>query len=122
MKRSRNNFDTEQIAKYYVDATACWWCQITKPNDELHWNYGNALHHILGRRGHFNNSILNSFFINNEKCHIPNHPILMKKENQIKMLEKTLQWLYEHNYVMNDDDYGFIEEHKDYYESILKMD
>jgi hypothetical protein len=115
-----NDFNKEDLARWYMDAYNCFWCEINEP-DMNKWNSGDCFHHILGRRGNYNNSILNSFFINNDMCHLPRHPMLRKKENKIRMLKKTIEWLAKQGYEFTKLDTNFIANNKSLYEKVLEQ-
>lgn len=111
---AKNNFDSILVEKYFGDNYVCWWCEISK-TDKKKWNRSDCLHHILGRRGEYNNSILNAAPVNNFLCHINIHPILKKRENIEKLLQKTVQYLLENGYKFNDTDKMFLAENREYY-------
>lgn len=73
-------------------------------------NQGCELHHILGRGGKYNNSILNSAMIC-RKCH-ENYTSLDKS----KLLKQTLRFLLREGYELKKRDVMFYKENIKYYE------
>jgi hypothetical protein len=114
-----NEFNREELARYFVFEHVCWYCELFEPN-LIKWNSGDSWHHTLGRVGEYHNSILNAAFINNDICHLPNHGKMSKESNAALFLEKNLKILMVQGYEFNDIDNGFIEKHKKLYESILE--
>jgi hypothetical protein len=126
MMVNNSDFDKEELARWYADARTCFWCEIADWEDlrkikATNFNYGDSWHHIVGRRGEFASSLLNSFFINNDICHLPNHPLLRKRSNKIKLLKKTLEWLLYKGYRFTEKDIGFIMANGDLYKEVLKL-
>jgi hypothetical protein len=107
-----NNFDFDELNKWFAWYRKCWYC------DEFH---ADAYHHILGRTGKYHNSILNAAPVNNFECHINIHGKLKNKENKIKLLSKTLNYLVDNGYAFNKTDLCFILKNKTYYEKILTV-
>ena len=75
-------------------------------------NGWNALHHILGR---VSSSILNASTIHNIKCHLENGK-LSQFDVRKKLLNKTLKYLKENDYVLTKKDKEFMNKYKNYYE------
>ena len=73
-------------------------------------NQGCELHHILGRLGKHNDSILNSAMIC-RRCH-ENYTFLDKK----KMLQYTIKFLLKEDYELKNRDILFYKENIKYYE------
>lgn len=61
-------------------------------------------------------SILNAAPVNNFICHLQIHGKLMLKENQKRLLQKTMRWLLKQGYKFNEVDILFIEKYKEYYD------
>ena len=118
--KDSNDFDKEELARWFEQYDACFWCQLTK-KDKKEWNYGNAMHHILGRDREFNSSLLNCCFINNELCHLPNHPKLKKRHNKILLLRKTLEYLMNKGYEFTQLDINFMTVNQDLYKEIVEQ-
>ncbi len=104
----KNGFDMILLNKYFMYNFSCWVCEK---------NTWNCFHHILGRSS---NSILNAAPLCNDSCHINIHGILKKRENVVVLLGKTIKYLLENGYELNENDKVFIEKNKDYYIEILK--
>ena len=118
--KDSNDFNKEDLERWFGDCYRCFWCEISK-EDKRKWNCGNVSHHILGRRGEFKSSLLNCGLVNNELCHLPHHPLLMKRENKIKLLKKTLEYLMNKGYVLTKLDEDFIEKNINFYKQILQQ-
>ena len=118
--KDKNDFNKEDLARWYEGTYQCFWCELTKL-DKKKWDYANCFHHILGRRGEYNASILNSFFINNELCHLPHHALLRRKQNRIRLLRKTLEWLMSQGYEFTKLDVNFMAFNQDLYKEILEQ-
>jgi len=105
----KNSFDKVELKRWFIDNYECWSC------GQNHWD---CFHHIVGRDGgrtKAESSILNTAPLNNFKCHLHIHGELMKKENQKKLLRKTIKYLLKKGYKFNKVDEMFIEKYKDYY-------
>lgn len=111
----KNDFDPEEVQRWFVDNVFhCWWCEVSgKPKEE--WNRWDALHHICGRSGKYNNSLLNCAPMNNANCHINIHAILRRRENRDKLLQKTVSYLLEKGYEFNDTDKMFLYQNREGY-------
>ena len=98
----------------------CMWC------GENRWD---CLHHIISsssrdhQHGTFNESILNSSPMHNEKCHI-NNGELHHREVEIKLLEKTMTALAYDDYILTNLDREFItaywDTHFKHFNNLLK--
>lgn len=95
----KNNFDPEELRRWFGDNYRCWWCGR---------NHYDANHHILGRSGKHKSSLLNCAPMNNFECHVNVHPILNKLENKRFLLQTTLSYLLSKGYVMNETDKMFL--------------
>lgn len=101
----RNNFNREELARYYTYNYTCWWCGKS---------HTNCFHHILGRN---TKHILSSAPLNNNECHLPIHPKLMKFKNRKMLLRKTLKYLLSQGYVLTEEKDGeFLRKNRKYYE------
>lgn len=105
--RSINNFDFDELRRWYSFNYACFLCGK---------NGQDAFHHILGRSS---NSILNACVLHNEKCHLYNSD-LFRKETRIKLLKKVFIFLIKSGYELNKKDIEFIEKNQEYYNEIFK--
>ena len=108
---AQNNFDSDEVRRWFTYCYECWWC------GKNHWNCG---HHIDGRRKKFSNSLLNFAPLNNEECHLPNHGKLKNDENITMLLRKTFEWLMGQGYELTELDKNFIESRKEYYADIIE--
>jgi hypothetical protein len=118
--KDSNDFDKEDLARWFSNVHICFWCELTEP-DKKKWNYGDVFHHIEGRRGEFNASLLNCCFINNDLCHLPHHPLLKRYPSRILLLRKTLEHLMNQGYELTKLDEGFMEAHQDEYRQIVEQ-
>jgi hypothetical protein len=96
----RNDFHSDDRS-YYAFEHSCVECDS---------NQGVELHHILGRGGKYNDSILNSSMIC-RKCH-ENYTFLSKS----KLLQQTLRFLLKSDYKLKERDVLFYRENIIYYE------
>jgi hypothetical protein len=81
-------------------------------------NRADCLHHIVGRGNgdsKCESSILNASFLCNFKCHLPKHGYWRTKEGVKKLLNKTLNYLFNIKYTFKPIDYEFLDKYKDYY-------
>lgn len=106
----KNDFDTTELTRWFMDNYECWTC------GRNHWD---CFHHIMGRnegRGTAESSILNAAPLNNFECHLKIHGQLMTKENQKRLLQKTMRHLLKQGYTFNKNDETFIEKYIELYE------
>lgn len=106
----KNDFDKVELERWFGYNYECWNCGMN------HWN---CFHHIMGRnegRGKAESSILNAAPLNNFQCHLQIHGHLMKKENQARLLQKTMRYLLKQGYEFNDTDILFIQKYKHLYD------
>jgi len=103
----KNDFDREELKKWYLYNYKCWWCGR---------NTRDAMHHITGRDS---NSILNSAPLCNFTCHINQHGLLRLEENMIFLLKKTVKYLLDQNYEFNEIDREFMSSHLDLFKKLL---
>lgn len=99
----KNNFDYEELQRWFTFNYTCWWCG---------QSHANCFHHIDGRSS---NSILNAAPMNNFDCHLANHPKLLLKQNKAMLLKKTHTFLMKQGYKLSTKDKEFMEKHKDLY-------
>jgi hypothetical protein len=107
----RNRFDEDEIRSAWAFNYRCFWC------DKSGFD---CFHHIISPSsdryidGDFNSSILNSFPIHNFGCHLYN-PRLHKRNQESRMLRKTIKYLFSQGYELKDIDKKFISVYRDLY-------
>lgn len=106
-KGLKNRFNPEEVKSAWCFWYKCLWCGMSGAD---------SLHHIKSPssqdyvEGDFNSSVLNSFPIHNEKCHLYN-PKLHKLENERKMILKVLKILLRNDYSLKEKDIIFIKKY-----------
>ena len=107
-----NNFDKEELNRWFGDNWECWFCQK---------NTNDCIHHIIPiSDSGCSNSMLNVCPICNHKCHLPNHGKLVTEEWKIKFLTKTLIYLKNQGYKFNSKDMSFIRKNHLLFKKVLK--
>lgn len=91
----RNPF-TLETRKLYIGIWYCWECGGNGTN-----NGGLELHHIMGR---ISSSAFNSALL----CHGCHSKMCHSQEEEQRLFRKTLIFLFDMKYVLNDNDISFI--------------
>lgn len=108
-KSNTNNFDYEELQRWFQDCHKCHFCP---------QNGWDCFHHIVGRgiKGDdTESSILNAAPLCNQKCHLPFHGLIRKRHYTRKFLLKTYDWLMYSGYTFKPVDMRFIEKYAEYY-------
>lgn len=113
MSRLNNDFNRDELRRWFTYNFDCWWCGA---------NHADCFHHIAGRLGEHTSSILNAAPLSNFYCHLNIHGKIRRPENQRKFLAKTIKYLLKQGYVLNEKDRRFIAKNRKHYEAIAADD
>ena len=107
---STNNFDRDELQKWFEGWWKCYYCG---------QNTWDCFHHAVGRGNKSDDaesSILNAVPLCNQKCHLPNHGALRSsKAFKKKFLTRTYDLLIERGYKFNEVDKRFLKKYEEFY-------
>ena len=102
---SKNDFDKDELARWFIFNTTCWACGK---------NHANCFHHALGRK---TNHILSAVPLNNHECHLPVHGLIRMEKSTALFLQTTLRYLLAEGYQLTEENDGeFLQKYKKYYD------
>ena len=83
--------------------------------------HADCIHHIEGRSGKYNNSIVNAVPLLNQEENIAQHGLLSKHETKVKLFKYVLKRLAQRGYEFTDEDRAFVDSSAACREALLEL-
>lgn len=107
-----SRFNTEALMQVWDTWEMCAYC------NELG---ADAMDHIEGRSGKYNNSIANAVPVHNQSCNIAQHGAMHTHENKVKLFKYVLKRLAQRGYEFTDEDRAFVDSSAACREALLEL-